>query len=132
MTTPKIQAIIENFVSELSAALAEASHSAIAMALGGGQPVSTGKARGPKPAKAAKPGKPAKRAKGAKRTADELNELTQSLLNHVKRHPGLRIEQIGEALSLTTKDLALPAKKLIGEKKLSTKGQKRATTYFAK
>lgn len=129
MTTPKIQAIIENFVSELSAALAEASHSAIASALGGGQPVSTSKARGPKPAKATKA---AKRAKGAKRTADELNELTQSLLTHVKRHPGLRIEQIGAALQLTTKDLALPAKKLIGEKKLSTKGQKRATTYFAK
>src|ERR1700759_3542463 len=122
MTTPKIQAIIENFVSELSSALAEASHSAIALALGGGQPVAASK-RGPKPGKAAKP---------AKRTADELTELTSSLLNHVKRHPGLRIEQVGQALGLTTKDLALPAKKLIAEKKLSTKGQKRATTYFAK
>ncbi len=131
MTTPKIQAIIENFVSELSAALAEASHSAIASALGGGQPVmsSSSKARSSGPAKVAKV---AKRAKGAKRTADELDQLTQSLLGHVKRHPGLRIEQIGEALGLTTKDLALPAKKLIAEKKLSTKGQKRATTYFPK
>ncbi len=130
MTTPKIQAIIENFVAELSAALSEASHNAIALALGGGQPAAvSGKARTAKPAKVAKV---AKRAKGAKRTADELTELTSSLLAHVKRHPGLRIEQIGEALGLTTKDLALPAKKLIAEKKLSTKGQKRATTYFAK
>jgi len=129
MTTPKIQAIIENFVTELSAALAEASHSAIALALGGGQSPAPSRARGSNGAKAAKP---AKRAKGGKRTAEELDQLTGSLLAHVKRHPGLRIEQIGQALGLTTKDLALPAKKLIAEKKISTKGQRRATTYFPK
>jgi len=129
MTTPKIQAIIENFVTELSAALAEASHSAIASALGGGQPAAVGRARAGKVAKATKP---AKRAKGGKRTAEELDQLTSALLAHVKRHPGLRIEQIGQALELTTKDLALPAKKLIAEKKISTKGQRRATTYFPK
>ena len=67
-----------------------------------------------------------------KRSPDELAKLTQSLFTHVKRNPGQRIEQIGQALGVSTKELALPAKKLIGEKKLGTKGQKRATTYFPK
>ncbi len=71
-------------------------------------------------------------SKGGKRSAEELTKLTTSLLTYVKRNPGKRIEQIGAALDLATKELALPAKKLIAEKKLSTKGQKRATVYFAK
>jgi len=125
MTTPKIQSIIENFVAELSAALTEASHTAISQALGGAVSgaVATGRAtRSPKIAA---------RAKGGKRSPEELEQLTRSLLAHIKKTPGLRIEQIGAALGATTKDLALPAKKLIGEKAVKTKGQKRATTYFA-
>jgi hypothetical protein len=129
MTTPKIQSIIENFVSELSAALVEASHAAIADALGAKTSVRSAVAGASKPAKAPKA---ARRAKGAKRSPEELTALTQSLLTFVKRHPGQRIEQIAAAIDASTKDLALPAKKLIGEKKLSTKGQKRATTYFPK
>jgi hypothetical protein len=128
MSTPKIHAIIEAFVAELSAALAEASHGAIAQALGGNPSPVAVRAKG----RGATSLKPAKRAKGGKRSADELQQLTESLLAHVKKNPGLRIEQIGAAIALTTKDLALPAKKLISEKKLRTKGQRRATTYFAK
>jgi hypothetical protein len=127
MTTPKIQAIIENFVSELSAALADAGRSAIAEALGERQAPRAANGRGQ-----AKVARAAKRAKGGKRSADELASLTQSLLAFVKRNPGLRIEQIGAAIGHSTKDLALPAKKLIAEKELKTKGQKRATTYFAR
>jgi hypothetical protein len=70
--------------------------------------------------------------KGRKRPPEELAKLTRSLLTYIKRKPGQRIEQIGAALDLATKELALPAKKLIAEKKLSTKCQKRATVYFAK
>ncbi len=126
MTTPKIQTIIENFVAELTAALSEASHAAISEALGGAPTKSAVTARKGKALKAVK------KAKGAKRSPEDLAKLTQSLVTYVKRNPGQRIEQIGKALGVVTKELALPAKKLIAEKKLSTKGQKRATTYFAK
>jgi hypothetical protein len=129
MTTRKIQSIIENFVSELSAALVEASHSAIADALGAGKGVRASVVSG---GRALKAPKAVKRGKGAKRSPEELTTLTQSLLTFVKRNPGQRIEQIGAAIGSSTKDLALPAKKLIAEKKLGTKGQKRATTYFSK
>ena len=46
-------------------------------------------------------------------------------------HEGLRIEQIHKELGTTTKDLALPIRKLIAEKRIKTKGQKRSTTYYA-
>ena len=126
MTTPQIQTIIENFVAELTAALSEASHAAISEALGGAPT---------KPAVTARKGKAPKapkKVKGAKRSAEDLAKLTQSLATYVKRNPGQRIEQIGKALGVATKELVLPAKKLIAEKRVSTKGQKRATTYLAR
>jgi hypothetical protein len=73
-----------------------------------------------------------RRRKGGKRTPEELDALVKSLLTHVRKNPGQRIEQIGAALGTSTKELALPAKKLIAEKQLKTQGQKRATKYFAK
>src|SRR5450755_2927791 len=72
------------------------------------------------------------RKKGAKRTSDELEQLIKKLHSYIAKNPGQRIEQIAQGLDITTKELNLPAKKLISDKKLSTKGQKRATTYFAK
>jgi len=127
MTTPKIQAIIENFVSELSAALTEASHAAISQALGG----ASSSVRTTTSSSRAVPTKTKSRSKGGKRSPEELEQLTRSLLSYIKKTPGQRIEQIGAALGASTKELALPAKKLIGEKSVKTKGVKRATTYFA-
>jgi hypothetical protein len=49
----------------------------------------------------------------------------------VAKHPGLRIEQINKQLNTTTKDLALPIRKMIAEGALKTKGAKRSTQYFA-
>ena len=48
-----------------------------------------------------------------------------------RTNPGLRIEQINKQLGTTTKDLALPIRKLIAEGALKAKGEKRSTTYFA-
>ena len=50
---------------------------------------------------------------------------------YVMKHPGLRIEQINKQLGTTTKDLALPIRKLIADGALKAKGEKRSTTYFA-
>ncbi len=74
----------------------------------------------------------ASREKGAKRPPDEIERLTGKLLDYVKGNPGLRIEQIADGMGTSTKELNLPAKKLIAGKQLKTKGQKRATQYFAR
>lgn len=68
--------------------------------------------------------------RGAKRTAADLDALSEKFASFVKANPGLRIEQINKQLGTTTKDLALPIRKLIGEGAISAKGQKRSTTYF--
>jgi hypothetical protein len=68
--------------------------------------------------------------RGAKRTAEDLEALAGKLAAFVKSNPGLRIEQINKELGTTTKDLALPIRKLIGEGIVATKGQKRSTAYF--
>jgi hypothetical protein len=71
------------------------------------------------------------RGRGAKRTSDELDKLSDAIIDFVKNNPGLRIEQINKQLGTTTKDLALPIRKLLAEGALKAKGQKRSTTYSA-
>ena len=71
------------------------------------------------------------RGRGAKRSSDELDRMADDFHAFVSKHPGLRIEQINKQLGTTTKDLALPIRKLIADGALKTKGAKRSTTYFA-
>src|SRR3954469_16299545 len=68
--------------------------------------------------------------RGAKRTPADLAALSDRVAAFVKANPGLRIEQINKQLDTTTKDLALPIRKLISEGAITAKGQKRSTTYF--
>jgi len=69
--------------------------------------------------------------RGAKRTAADLEALSEKFASFVKANPGLRIEQINKELGTTTKDLALPIRKLVADGIVTAKGQKRSTTYFA-
>ena len=69
--------------------------------------------------------------RGAKRSSADLEALSEKFASFVKANPGLRIEQINKQLGTTTKDLALPIRKLISDGVITAKGQKRSTTYFA-
>jgi hypothetical protein len=73
----------------------------------------------------------ARRSRGMKRKSEDIDTMAEKAAAFIKANPGLRIEQINQELGTTTKELALPMRKLIGEGRVSTKGQKRATTYFA-
>lgn len=77
------------------------------------------------------PAAPRQRPRGAKRSPDELDKLAERFLAFVKDNPGLRIEQINKQLGTTTKDLALPIRKLLADGSIHAKGQKRSTTYFS-
>lgn len=128
--TPRIQSIVTQFVENLTLAIQEEGAAAFKAAIGsGGERTSPGRSTRGRPK-----GRPAaaRRSKGAKRSPEELEALTKQLLAAIKKTPGQRIEHIGKAIGMATKELALPVKKLIAEKKISTKGQRRATTYFSR
>jgi hypothetical protein len=67
---------------------------------------------------------------GAKRSSEDLEALCQRVASFVKANPGLRVEQINKEIGTTTKDLALPIRKLLADGMITSKGQKRSTTYF--
>jgi hypothetical protein len=123
----EIRARLEQFASELTTLIQESAMSRVADAFSGSAPVRRGRRAGAvAPAQRVTRGK-----KGQKRDPQLLEALTEKLGAFILQNPGLRIEQIGKSLGVVTKDLALPVKKLVAAKRISTKGQKRATTYFS-
>jgi len=112
--------VVTDFVSQITELARAAARNMIDEALGKGGKLSlTGLGRG------------RGRGRGGKRTGAELDEMADRFHTFVSKHPGLRIEQINKQLNTTTKDLALPIRKLIADGSLKTKGVKRSTTYFA-
>jgi len=124
-----IRDAVEAFVEELKRIIEQAALESVQSVLGGSRPT-TGRA--PKTARAAAAKVPTRRSKGAKRTTEELEALMKKLHAFIAKNPGQRVEQIGGSLGVPTKELVLPVKKLLAEKQIGTKGQKRATTYFPK
>ena len=130
----EVHRLIETFVKQLSELWRHAAADAL-----GGLDSGTGSIaikRGPgRPRKHALTAAPAhhtaSRRKGEKRSAGELDHLADKFHEFVIKNPGLRIEQINKELGTTTKDLALPIKKLISEGLLKGKGEKRSRTYTA-
>ncbi len=68
-----------------------------------------------------------------RRSPQEIAELVDRVVALVKRHKdGLRAEQIRVELGLQAKEMPRVLKEGVAAKKLTSKGQKRATTYFAR
>jgi len=124
----EVREAVEAFVEQLTGLIQRAALESVQTALNGGHsgarqsgkgvlaPISVGSGR---------------YEASAKRSPAELAALIKKLHSHIAKHPGQRIEKIGAGLGVPTKALVLPVKRLISEKKVTTKGQKRATTYFA-
>ena len=113
-----IQRLVDNFVAQITELANRAAVEGLQQALGkrGGRGSSLRLGTG--------------RGRGQKRSSDELQRTSDDFLAFVTKNPGLRIEQINKQLGTTTKDLALPIRKLISEGYLKAKGKKRSTTYF--
>ncbi len=114
-----IQRLVDGFVAQLTELARKAAVEGLEQALSrsgsrGGAVARLGRGRG----------------RGAKRTSNELEKMQDDFLSFVGKNPGLRIEQINKQLGTTTKDLALPIRKLIADGSLKAKGKKRSTTYF--
>lgn len=122
--------VVQTFVAQISELARRAALDTLESAFTGG----VGGARVTAPSTTSLPsagrtGRPAG-ARGAKRSAEYLEEISGKLASFVKANPGLRVEQINKELGTTTKDLALPIRKLLADNVITSKGQKRATTYF--
>ena len=112
--------VVTDFVNQITELARAAARNMIDEALGKGGKIALGG------------GRRRGRGRGGKRTAAELDKMDDQFQAFVAKHPGLRIEQINKQLGTTTKDLALPIRKLIADGTIKTKGAKRSTAYFAK
>jgi hypothetical protein len=77
------------------------------------------------------PGPTSKRL--ARRSADDIASVADSIVSLVKKHHGgLRAEQIRAELGIAKNAWMRPLELALSSKKLTKKGEKRATTYFSK
>ena len=117
-----IQRLVDSFVAQITELANRAAIEGLQRAVGGaagrGGALRIGSGRG------------LGRGRGQKRTSNELEKTQDDLLAFVAKNPGLRIEQINKQLGTTTKDLALPIRKMLSEGYLKSKGKKRSTTYY--
>jgi hypothetical protein len=125
----KIRGMLEAFASDLAGLIRESAMETVRDALGGAP---SGRRAGATRAavRAVSPSAGRRLAKGAKRPPGEIVKLTQRLLEYVKGHKGERIEQVAKGMGVSTRELNLPVKKLLADKSIRTRGQKRATQYF--
>ncbi len=118
----EIAKLVEQFAADISALAREMAVSTLTGALDG---LGNGHARRAPAARSS-----GARAKGGKRAADEIEKDMEKVSAFIKDNPGRRIEQINAALGTTTKDLALPLRKLIASDAVKTAGVRRGTQYF--
>ena len=121
----RIRDLLEEFATRIKEAALEEAFESLKSAMGGGAAPTR---RGPGRPKGS--GARATRVKVAKRDPKELDALVGKLHTAIRSKPGQRIEEIARAMGTTTKELALPAKKLIAAKKIKTTGNRRATKYL--
>ena len=67
---------------------------------------------------------------GVKRDPSVMAAIVDKVETYIMENPGQGTEAIGRALNMKTKDLQLPMRKLAEAKKITSKGEKRATRYF--
>jgi hypothetical protein len=69
----------------------------------------------------------------ARRSPEEIKELIGQIVELLKKNPeGLRAEEIKQKLGLQAKEMPRPLADGVASRQLKKKGEKRATTYFAK
>ena len=78
----------------------------------------------------------AKRGKGgrlARRSPEQIAQVVESIVGALKKSAdGMRSEQLQKLLKLDKKEISGPLAEALDGKKITKKGQRRATTYFAR
>lgn len=129
MHSAKLLSAIDSLIDVIRSELREEFLAALGgHEVGNGLKAARGKP-GPKPKAKSVPALKA----GGRRSAEDVDATAKTLLAYVKKNPGQRVEQIAKGLNTSTKVLKLPITKLLSRPaRLSTKGNRRGTTYFAR
>jgi hypothetical protein len=132
----ELRARIDAFTADISTLVRQAALEAVHAALGVAPVAPATRRRGPgrppKTAAGAPASKPARRGPRAKRTPEDVAKMGEAVVGYVVKNPGQSVEQIGTALGIKTKELALPIIRMIEAKKVRTTGERRGTKYFAR
>ena len=81
------------------------------------------------------PGRPRGRKSGrlARRSPEQIAQVVESIVAALKKNKaGMRSEQLQKLLNLDKKEISGPLNEALEGKKITKKGQRRATTYFAR
>jgi hypothetical protein len=137
MTTLKsrLDALASLFATDVVRAIQSASLQELSSDIGGtrrgpGRP--SGQANAVAKSMAALPKRTRRGGRLARRSAEDIAATLDKVLTLVKKHKeGLRAEQIRSELRMQANEMPRVLKEGLVKKALKSKGQKRATTYFA-
>jgi hypothetical protein len=135
----RIEALAEEFSAGVLAAIRSASLEEILSegSRSGGHTARASVSEAASAAEPAKrgPGRPRGKKSGrlARRSPEQIAQVVESLVGALKKQKaGLRSEQLQKLLSLDKKEISGPLNEALEAKKITKKGQRRATTYFAR
>jgi hypothetical protein len=127
-----LESLASSFASSVLQAIRGASLEELLGEAGGS--AGRGPGRPPRSKAAPAPATPRARKAGrlARRSPAQIAKALEQVVALVKgKKDGLRAEQIRAALKMQSKEMPRVLKEGLDKKKLKSKGQKRATTYFA-
>jgi len=127
----EIQALVDNFVADLSELAKRIAIEQLKAAFGVGAKLAGTKLGSVKlpPITMSAP-KPS-RANRARRGQREIEALRGKLLSAIADQPGRRAEDISASLGAKTAEIAQPLRRLVAERLVRTEGARRGTRYFS-
>ncbi len=133
----KLDALAAAFANQIIASLQGASLHELVGSTDAGRVVANGRrggGGGGQPDPLSTPAKPSRKpGRLPRRSAEEVAKTLDKIVLLVKtQKAGLRAEEIRSKLGMQAKEMPRILKLGLSKKKLTSKGQKRATTYFAK
>ncbi|MBK7878323.1 MAG: hypothetical protein IPJ77_21925 [Planctomycetes bacterium] len=122
----EIQTLVESFATELTQLVRRTTLQQLRAALGDDAAANPARS-----VRVVRMGKTARAPKfGGKRSTEQVEQFGATVYAYIQQNPGQRGEQIAKALKTDVKTMRLPVQRLIADKKVKTKGQRRGTTYF--
>jgi hypothetical protein len=123
-----IESLASAFATEILTALRGASLSELVAVTHNGTP----KASATPAARASASPKKAKGGRLGRRSAEDLSAMVDTIVSALQKNKGgLRSEQIRAVIGVDKKELPRPIAEALASGRITKKGEKRATTYFA-